>query len=263
MKELFIIKIGGNSIDNPGILSKFLNSFCSVKGNKILVHGGGNRANDLSLKLGIVPEMVDGRRITSVETLHVVAMAYSAINKEIAAMLNSKGLYALGVCGADFNLLPAKKRRKGIIDYGLAGDILFEKIPVSNWQLFLENNICPVVSPITADDSGQLLNTNADTIASSIAMALSKIYKVKLIYCFDKNGLLKDINDEQSVIPEIKIKDYARLKELGVISKGMLPKIDNAIEALNYGVSSVTIGNADDIEELILPGNKNGTTLLN
>jgi len=173
------------------------------------------------------------------------------INKSIVAKLNALGTNALGVCGADMGLIPAKKRTVAAIDYGFVGDMLVDEIPTKKWTDLLDNNICTVIAPITADAKGQLLNTNADTIASSIAQALSKTYKTTLIYCFEKDGVLQNPKDESSVIKEIQLKMYAQLKSEGIISKGMIPKMDNSWEAINKGVSKVVIGNALEVDKLI------------
>ncbi|HTB06632.1 MAG TPA: acetylglutamate kinase [Bacteroidia bacterium] len=260
-KELIIVKVGGNVIDSEENLFSFLKKFHSIKGHKILVHGGGKLATDLSNMLGIEAKMVDGKRITDAETLKVVVMVYSGINKTITTELNAFGTEATGICGANMNLLPAKKREKGNIDYGFVGDILLDKISSTEWQKILEQDICPVVAPLTADAKGQLLNTNADTIASSIAQALSQLYSVRLIYCFEKDGVLKDPNDNSSLIEHITPAEYLNLKSEGIISKGMIPKLDNAWEALRSGVDKVLIGNALYIEELTTSEHKTGTLL--
>jgi len=259
MKELFIIKIGGNVIDSKENLSVFLKKFHAINSPKILIHGGGKLATDLSTKLGIESKLVDGKRITDAATLEIITMVYSGINKSIVAQLQAMGTDSIGVCGADLNMIPAKKRAVGTIDYGFVGDVLIDKIPVTHWADLLEKNICPVVAPITADASGQLLNTNADTVASSIAQALSKIYKVTLIYCFEKSGVLQNPADENSVIPLIQPEAYSSFKSQGVISKGMIPKLDNSFDAMKNGVSKVIIGNALHIDKLI--SSKEGTHL--
>jgi len=252
MKELYIIKVGGNVIDDEKNLGIFLKKFSAINAPKILVHGGGKLATDLSSKLGIEAKMVDGKRITDGNTLEIVTMVYAGlINKSIVAKLNSLGTNTLGVCGADMGLIPAKKRKVGTIDYGFVGDILMDDIPAKKWTDLLDNNICAVVAPITADAKGQLLNTNADTIASSIAQALSKAYKTTLIYCFEKDGVLSNPKDDTSVIREIQMKMYAQLKSEGIISKGMIPKMDNSWEAINKGVAKVVIGNALEVDKLI------------
>jgi len=261
MKELLIVKVGGNVIDNEEALKLFLKKFNALKSPKILVHGGGKLATQLSGKLGIEAKMVDGKRITDVATLEIVVMVYSGINKSIAAQLNALGTSSIGLCGADMNLIPAKKRELGNIDYGFVGDVLVDKIPAEKWTMLLDKNICPVVAPITSDASGQLLNTNADTIAASIAQALSAHYSVKLIYCFEKDGVLQNPADDSSVIEHIEPTGYVNLKEKGIISKGMIPKLDNAWNALNSGVDKVIIGNALHIESLTEPEHSTGTLL--
>lgn len=261
-KELTIVKIGGNIIDDANKLYLFLQKFHAIKGAKILVHGGGKRATEISGKLGIEAKMVDGRRITDLKTLEIVVMVYNGINKSIVALLNSMGAKALGICGTDLNLIPAKKRINSQIDFGFVGDVLQDKIPTNEWSMTLDNGICPVVAPITADVSGQLLNTNADTIASSVAQALSKVFTVKLIYCFEKNGVLLNPSDESSVIPIIKSQEYSGLHKRKIISDGMIPKLDNAWEALNQGVDKVIIGNALHIDKLTEPMHQTGTLLI-
>lgn len=252
MKELFIIKVGGNVIDDAERLSAFLKKFSAINAVKILVHGGGKLATDLSEKLGIEAKMIDGKRITDADTLKVVTMVYGGlINKTIVAKLDKLEVNAVGVCGADLGLIPAKKREVGAIDYGFVGDVLVDKIPVEHWASLLDKNVCPVVAPITADESGQLLNTNADTIASSIAQALSKTYKTSLVYCFEKDGVLQNPDDETSVIHNIQPAMYSNLKNTGVISKGMIPKLDNSWDAINKGVAKVIIGNALQVDKLI------------
>ena len=261
-KELTIVKIGGNIIDNADKLQLFLEKFNAIKGAKILAHGGGKLATDISAKLGIEAKMINGRRITDIQTLEIVSMVYNGINKSIVAKLNSLGAKSIGICGADLNLIPASKRGKGEVDYGFVGDIVPDKIPVNDWNLFLEAGVCLVVAPITADTFGQLLNTNADTIASAVAQALSKLYRVKLIYCFEKNGVLLNPTDENSVVPIIKAQEYAELHKRKIISDGMIPKLDNAWEALKQGVDKVIIGNALHIEKLTEPMHQTGTLLI-
>ena len=261
MKELLIVKVGGNVIDNKEALQLFLKKFNELKSPKMLVHGGGKLATELSGKVGMEAKMVDGKRITDAATLEIVVMVYSGINKTIVAKLNALGTSSIGVCGGDMKLIPARKREIGNIDYGFVGDVLVDTIPAETWNLLLEKSICPVVAPITSDASGQLLNTNADTIASSIAQALSGLYSVKLVYCFEKDGVLQNPTDDTSVIAHIEPQKYAGLKEQGIISKGMIPKLDNAWNALNRGVDKVIIGNALHIEKLTSPAHETGTLL--
>jgi len=257
--KLFVIKIGGNVIDDEKNLSSFLQSFASIRVPKILVHGGGKLATKLAEQLGIVQQMIDGRRITDAETLKIVTMVYAGyINKNIVAQLQANGCNAVGLSGADGNAIIAHKRIHPNIDYGFVGDI--DTINFDFLQNLLQQNIAIVQSPITVDASGQLLNTNADTIAQEIAKAMSKWYDVELIYSFEKNGVLLDINDETSVIPTIDTKSYQILKQENKIFAGMIPKLDNAFAALQSGVKKVIIGKAEDLQNLIK--NKTGTTII-
>jgi acetylglutamate kinase len=259
--NLYVIKIGGNVIDDPVKLSWCLEHFSNIQGKKILVHGGGKLATDLAGKLGIEQQMVDGRRITDEETLKIVTMVYAGyINKNIVARLQARGCNALGLTGADGNLLEAKKRQHASIDYGYVGDVLSNRFVIIKWVQLLEKHTL-VMAPITHDCRGQLLNTNADTIAQEIARGLSGYYDVNLIYSFEKSGVLLDVNDEYSVINRINPADYTALKQQGLIFAGMLPKLDNAFEALNNGVKRVIIGKAEELDELV-KGNA-GTTIVN
>lgn len=250
---LSVIKIGGNIIDSPSVLSRFLQIFSRIEGAKVLVHGGGKIATNLAEKLQIPVQMQDGRRITDAETLKIITMVYAGlISKNIVAELQSLGLQALGLCGADMNLILAHKRPlKNGIDYGFVGDVQ----AVNEKALFdlLSQNICPVIAPISHDGKGNLLNTNADTIASVIATSLAKQIPTNLIYCFEKRGVLSDPQDENSVILEIDEAKYAFLKQNGVVSAGMLPKLDNAFAALQQGLEQVIICRADALENLGKP----------
>ncbi len=262
-EALFVIKIGGNIIDDTSKLEKFLQQFTQVQGKKILVHGGGKLATQLAKDLGIEQEMVDGRRITDAATLKIVTMVYAGfINKNIVAILQSNGNNAIGFTGADANLIKAHKRlataSKGI-DYGFVGDI--DEVNTSAIEPLLIQNIAIVVAPITHDGLGQLLNTNADTIAQSIATAMSSKYEVSLLYCFEKNGVLLDANDDASVIPTINPSYFIKLKEEQLIFAGMIPKLENAFEALEKGVGKVIIGKAESILDLV--NAKAGTTIQN
>lgn len=248
MKELVIIKIGGNIIDNEKALNKFLLNYHSIKVPKILVHGGGKLATQLSEKLGIETKMIEGRRITDAETLNITTMVYAGlINKNIVAKLNAKGTKAIGLCGADAFLIPSVKRKKGKIDYGFVGDVLGKKINTKLMNTLLKSGYSIVLAPITSDTKGQLLNTNADTIASSIATALSSSFKVKLVYCFEKQGVLHS----EKVIPNITKKTYLLLKEQHIVKDGMIPKLDNAFDAIENGVKTVVIGHADKLKQII------------
>ena len=248
LKSLHVIKIGGNVIDNSEALHHFLQEFTNLKGYKILVHGGGKVATQLSEKLGIEPRLVDGRRITDIETLRVVTMVYGGlINKNIVAQLQRFGTNAIGLTGADGDFIRAKKRPVQTIDYGFVGDIAEKSIKPDNISRLLEAGFTPVFSAITHDGEGQLLNTNADTIASALAVSLSKLYDTTLVYCFEKPGVLHDINDDDSVIRDINPERYKELKKQEIIHSGMLPKLDNAFLAIECGVKSVIIGRSDEL----------------
>jgi acetylglutamate kinase len=250
-RDLHIIKIGGNVIDNSENLYHFLKDFTALDGYKILVHGGGKVATQLSETLGIEPKLVDGRRITDIETLRVVTMVYGGlINKNIVAQLQRFGNNAIGLTGADGDFIRTKKRPVKTIDYGFVGDIDENSIDPQNIRRLMEAGFTPVFCAITHDGEGQLLNTNADTIASALAVALSKLYETTLIYCFEKKGVLQDINDEGSLIREIDPERYEELKKQQIIHSGMLPKLDNAFTAINCGVKAVIIGQSDDLGQL-------------
>ena len=251
-EKMYIIKVGGNVIDDAEKLNTFLKEFSTITAKKILVHGGGKIATSIGNKLGIVSKYIDGRRITDDETIDLVTMVYGGlVNKKIVAKLQSFNCNAIGITGADANLIPAKKREVTEIDYGWAGDIESDKINPGTWKLFLENDLTPVVAPLTHDTKGKILNTNADTIASSIAVRLSDDFEVRLIFCFEKNGVLSDVNDENSVIANINPEKFASLKKTNKLFAGMLPKIDNSFDAINKGVKEVIIGNSSQISSLI------------
>ena len=250
-EQLHIIKIGGNCIDDPHELGLFLSSFATISGMKILVHGGGKMATKLASKLGIDQTMVDGRRVTDAQTLDIAVMVYAGlINKKMVAQLQAKKNNAMGFSGADGNLIQGVKRTSSSIDYGFVGDILKEGINIHLFETLLQNRIIPVVSPITHDGNGQLLNTNADTIASKIAIALSSHYEVILTYCFEKTGVLYAVENEESYIPILTKEKFIQLKAEGIISKGMLPKLDNAFEAIEQGVAQVAICNAQNLSAI-------------
>ena len=262
MDKLIVIKIGGNIIDDETKLSLFLKSFASVSGKKILVHGGGKIATKISDTLGIESKYVDGRRITDAATIDLVTMVYGGlVNKKIIAQLQAFDCNAIGVTGADANLIPATKRPVKEIDYGFVGDVTSSKLSATGWQLLLNNDLIPVVAPLTHDGKGQILNTNADTMAQEIAKALSGVYEVSLIYSFEKAGVLLDANDDNTVINRLNPAYYSQLKGEQKIFAGMIPKLDNAFAALNSGVNKVIIGNAEQLTELIT--GTSGTTILN
>lgn len=248
MEKVYIIKIGGNVIDNSQALEKFLNDFSAVEGSKILVHGGGKLATDLATQLNVPQQLVNGRRITDTETLKITTMVYAGlINKQIVAALQSNHINAIGLSGADGNSIQTTKRKTAEIDYGFVGDIHSKSVNAAFITSLLKLNIVPVFSAITHDGKGQLLNTNADTIASALAVALAPVYQVQLNYCFEKKGVLKNVDDDNSVIETITPQNYKVLLNEGIISKGMIPKLDNAFEAIQHGVKSVVIAHSNDL----------------
>lgn len=248
MNTLTIVKVGGNIVDNKEKLENFLINFSKIEGPKVLIHGGGAIASELSPKLGIQVKMHNGRRITDYETLKLVTMVYAGlINKEIVAYLQKIGSNAIGLSGADGNSVPATKRANNPIDWGYVGDVDPSKINVSFLNSLLGRGITPVFCAITHDGNGSLLNTNADTMASSLAIALSKEFSTRLIYCFEKNGVLLDANDNDSIIPLINQLSYKELLAEGRVKDGMIPKLDNAFAALNKGVCEVVIKHADNL----------------
>lgn len=244
---LSIVKIGGNVIENSGELDNFLKLFSTLNSPKILVHGGGKKATDLGHKLGIESKMLGGRRITDSKSLDVALMVYAGlVNKKIVSALQAMNCNALGLSGADANLIQAYKRPVTEVDFGLVGDISgVNSISLHN---FLKMDLVPVFCALTHDEKGQMLNTNADTIASELAIALSSTYKVTLYYCFEKQGVLSDKDDEKSIIPAINWKLYQELIADGVISDGMLPKLENSFRALKSEVDRVCIGNTTMLE---------------
>ncbi len=250
MEKLYIIKVGGNIIDDDTKLSDFLQSFAAVDGLKILVHGGGKLATKVAEAMNIPQQMVDGRRITDAETLKIVTMVYAgSVNKNIVAALQAKGVNALGLTGADGNVITAHKRVHPTIDYGFAGDV--DAVNSKLIDSLLQLNLSLVFAPITHDANNTLLNTNADTIAQELAKAMSALYEVSLIYCFEKNGVLLDATDDNSVIEKINPESFSNMKEKGVVSAGMIPKLQNAFTALDAGVQAVLIGHADNLTSLV------------
>ncbi|WP_109697557.1 acetylglutamate kinase [Chitinophaga deserti] len=247
-EKVFVVKVGGNVIDNPALLDKFLADLAQVSGRKILIHGGGKIATRIGDKLGIESKYVNGRRITDAETVDVVTMVYGGlVNKQIVARLQSLGANAIGLTGADANIIPAVKRPVKDIDYGFVGDVPAGSVNTAPLQLLLDAGLTPVMSPLTHDGKGQILNTNADTIASSLAVALAAHYDVRLIFCFEKKGVLRDANDDDSVINLINQEVYQELMAAGALSDGILPKLENAFSAIDNGVKEVLIGHADDL----------------
>ena len=247
MKNLTIVKVGGAVVEDPTTLNTLLDDFAAMPGNKLLVHGGGRAADKLLNRLGVEIKKVDGRRITDKETIDVVTMVYAGlVNKNIVAQLQRRGVNALGFTGADLNIILSHKRPVKTIDYGFVGDV--DSVQTDVLFSLIEQGAVPVVSPITHDGHGQLLNTNADTIASETAKALAPYYDVTLIFSFEKKGVLSNPDDDDSVIPVITRADFLKYKADGTISGGMLPKIENALSAIDAGVCRVIITLATAID---------------
>lgn len=248
MQSLFIIKIGGNIIDDEVALAAFLSAVASISTDKIIIHGGGKIATRIGDALQITSKYENGRRITDDATLDLVTMVYGGlVNKKIVAGLQALGCNAIGLTGADANLIPANKRPVTTTNYGWAGDIIQTGIGVSFLQTMLTSGLTPVFAPLTHDGQGHMLNTNADTIASALAIALSTIRKVRLVYCFEKKGILRDVNDNQSVIKGMNKATYQNMRDEGLLIDGIIPKIDNALAAVSAGVEGVVIGHAQDL----------------
>ncbi len=248
IKNINVVKIGGNVIDDPTALADFVRIFSSLKGPKILVHGGGKEATRLSNEMGIETTMIEGRRVTDRATLDIVTMTYAGlINKRIVAMLQAEGCNSIGFSGADGNIIKASRRPANPIDYGFVGDIDPQNVNDSLIRILLEAEITPVVCAICHDGKGTLLNCNADSVASAIAIGSSRIAPTVLTYCFEKAGVLADVDDENSVIPLITKDNFQRLKENGTIAKGMIPKLTNALESASKGVKEVRICNAENL----------------
>lgn len=246
--KLSIVKIGGNIVDNPEALDKFLTDFNSLDGLKILIHGGGAIATKMAGQLGIETKKVQGRRITDSETLKLVTMIYAGlINKNIVASLQKTGCNAIGLSGADANCIPSVRRSPEPIDFGFVGDPDPKKVNTGFISKLLDNDVTPVFCAITHDGEGSLLNTNADTIAYTVATSLSNKYKTVLYYCFEKEGVLMDVNDPESLIEKINPDDYNKLLLRGVIADGMIPKLQNSFNAISQGVSEVIILHAKNL----------------
>jgi len=261
-QTLFVVKIGGNVIDNKHNLEHFLTQFAQIPNPKILVHGGGKIATEFSKQLGIEAVMINGRRVTDEAMLKIVVMVYAGlVNKNIVALLQKANQNAIGLSGADANVIQATRRPVQEIDYGLVGDISPESVNTAFIQTILAQHISPVFSPIAHDAQGQLLNINADTIAACLAKALSQDYAVRLIYGFEKAGVLENPTDETSVINSIKPQSYENYKQSGIISGGMIPKLDNAFDALRAGVSLVQIGDAMQLLDLCQNPPVSGTAI--
>jgi acetylglutamate kinase len=255
-EKLSIIKIGGNIIEDDASLSSFLKLFSKIKGKKILVHGGGKRATAMASKLGIASKIIDGRRITDAETLEVITMVYGGlVNKNIVAKLQALKTNAIGLTGADINSIQSEKRPVDKIDFGFVGDV--KEVASNTIDILINADFTPVFCAITHDGNGQLLNTNADTIASRVAVGMSKIYETTIYYCFELNGVLSDNKDKNSVVKHINSKTYQTLLEDGIIADGMLPKLENCFDALKNGVYKVNMGSI----AMLTKENDNFTTI--
>lgn len=247
MERLTVIKVGGKIVEEETTLKRFLNDFSALPGSKLLVHGGGRSATAVASRLGIESKMINGRRITDAETLEVVTMVYAGlVNKRIVAGLQARGVNALGMTGADLNLVRSVKRPVHEIDYGFVGDV--ERVNRRMLELLVLEKITPVMAPLTHDGCGNLLNTNADTIAGELAKSLSHTFEVTLVYCFEKQGVLKNQEDEKSVIARIDEEYFRKMIDNKSISEGMIPKLENAFSAINSGVSKVLITSFSDIK---------------
>ncbi len=256
MQDITIVKVGGKVVETPELLQELLNDFVALKGHKILVHGGGRSATKIAEQLGIETKMVEGRRITDLETLKVVTMVYAGlVNKNIVASLQAKGANSIGLTGADLNLIKATKRPVKDIDYGYVGDV--ESVQVEELKELINKDVVPVIAPLTHDGKGNILNTNADTMASSLASELAKHYHVNLVYCFEKKGVLSNPDDDNAVITNLTHGLFKKHQESGVIAEGMIPKLDNGFMALKNGVKKVNITNTEGLKN----GFKSGTLL--
>lgn len=254
-KTLNVVKVGGAVVEDDSSLNSLLDAFCSIEGSKILVTGGGRVATALAAELGIESRMLNGRRITDESTLRVVTMVYAGlVNKNVVAELQARGVNAIGLCGADMNIIHSAKRPAQPIDYGYVGDV--KTVNTKALRTLIDAGAVPVLCPITHDGLGQLLNTNADTIASQVASSLAADYDVTLTFCFEKNGVLLDPDDPSSVIAELRRDDYERYLDEDRIAGGMIPKLDNAFAAVNAGVNKVLITNASSL------GTDSGTEII-
>ncbi len=246
MEKLTLIKVGGKIVEEPDTLQALLRDFAAIEGRKLLVHGGGRSATKLAEQLGIPSRMVNGRRITDADTLRVVTMVYGGlVNKNIVAGLQALGVDALGMTGADLNILRSDKRPVKDVDYGYVGDV--KEARGDMLARLIADGVVPVLAPLTHDGHGQLLNTNADTIAGEAAKALAPYFDVTLVYCFEKKGVLRDENDDESVIPQIDKSSFERLVSDGIVQGGMIPKLENAFSAISAGVKEVVITRADTL----------------
>lgn len=242
MDKLLVVKLGGKVLEDEELLHDFVAYFAAYPQPKILIHGGGKQASSLAQQMGVIPQMIDGRRVTDGPMLDIALMTYAGLlNKKLVAQINAKEEKAVGLCGADANLITANKRPVGEIDYGYVGDI--QSVQAENFQSLLQAGLTPVICALTHDGQGQILNTNADSIANAIAQAMQPFYEVELWLCMDLPGVLLDINDPDSILTEISEETYENLKNDGVVHKGMLPKLEAAFDSLSKGVQTIYISN--------------------
>ena len=247
-EKLTVIKVGGKIVEEEATLNQLLADFSSIEGYKVLVHGGGRSATKLAAQLGIESKMVNGRRITDAETLKVVTMVYGGlVNKNIVAGLQARGVNAIGLTGADMNVIRSVKRPVKDVDYGFVGDV--EKVNAELLGSLIRQGVVPVMAPLTHDGQGCMLNTNADTIAGETAKALAELFDVTLVFCFEKKGVLRDENDDDSVIPVITTGLFQEYVQKGIIQGGMIPKLENSFSAIDAGVSQVVITLASAIHQ--------------
>ena len=254
-QQLTIVKVGGKVLEEEQTLNIFMDDFASLPGARLLVHGGGRSATALAGRLGIETKMVEGRRVTDEKMLEVVTMVYGGlVNKNVVAALQARGVNAFGVTGADMNIVKAHKRTGTEVDYGFVGDV--DDVNIGSLTTLIKQGIVPVVAPLTHDGEGHILNTNADTIASSLAVGFAEAFDTRLVFCFEKPGVLVNPDDDSSVIPFLNRELFQMYRDEGIIAEGMVPKLENGFNALNRGVLEVVITN---IEGLTIPGR--GTTL--
>ena len=246
MNMIQVIKIGGGILENEASREMFLRQFAAVEGPKVLVHGGGRLATTMAERLGVKTQMIDGRRVTDKETLDIVTMVYGGlVNKQVVTLLHTMGVNAIGLTGADGGWMRSVKRPiKNGIDYGYVGDV--KEVNGEHLRMLMDNGLTPVIAPITYSEEGLLLNTNADTVASETAVSLAP--EVQLTFCFEKAGVLRYADDESSLIPRITRESYKQLLADGIVSGGMIPKIDNAFAAIEHGVQSVRITHANNLQ---------------
>ena len=246
MEKLVLIKVGGKIVEEENTLRQLLKDFAAIEGHKVLVHGGGRSATKLAAELGVETKMVNGRRITDADMLRIVTMVYGGlVNKNIVAKLQALGVNALGLTGADMNLIRSEKRPVKEVDYGYVGDV--KEVNAELLAGLIKQGIVPILAPLTHDKEGHLLNTNADTIAGEAAKALAKYFEVTLMFCFEKKGVLMDENDDESVIPEINREAFKKYVDQDIIQGGMIPKLENAFQAIDAGVRRVVITQASEI----------------